>query len=287
MSINNLPISIIILTLNEEIHIERAITNVKDWANEIVILDSLSSDKTCDIAKQLGVSVFQRKFDNYANQRNYAIKEMPTKNEWVLFLDADEILTEELKIEITSLFESNLVNHYDGYYLNRRSYFMGRWMKHGGCYPVYILRLFKKDRAFITREMNEHITIEGKTSKLKYDFIDKNRNDFAFWLEKHNKYSTFEALELLKNDADKTNQEKEFADFLGSQAQRKRWIRERIWNKLPLFIRPFLYFFYRYIIRLGFLDGIEGFIFHFYIGLVFFIVVDAKYLQMKKKLYNQ
>jgi glycosyltransferase involved in cell wall biosynthesis len=279
-----LPISVIILTFNEEENITHSISNVITWADEVIVLDSGSTDATCKIAENLGANVFYRKFDNYGSQRNYAIKELPSKNEWILFLDADEYLTEELKNEITALYKHDDINTYSGFYLKRRFYFMNRLIKYGGYYPIWILRLFVKGQSTVDREMNEHVSVEGKLGYFKKDFVDNNRKDFAFWLEKHNKYSTYEALELLKEE---TKDGKDFADLWGSQAQRKRWIRANIWNKLPLFVRPFLYFFYRYFLRLGFLDGVEGFIFHFNHALVFYINVDAKYLQMKKKLYNQ
>lgn len=282
-----LPISIVILTLNEEIHIKRAIKNVMDWANDIVVLDSGSTDSTCTIAKELGARVFYRKFDNYSNQRNHAMKSIDGLYDWILFLDADELLSQELKDEIGNIFTNKIPDDIDGFYMKRRNYFMGRWIKYGGYYPIWILRLFRREKASINREMNEHIDVQGKTLKLLNDFSDENLNGLDYWLNKHNKYSTFEALELLKEDSNKSKQEKDFAKLNGSQAQQKRWIREKIWNKLPLFIRPFLYFLYRYFLKLGFLDGVQGFIFHFYHGLVFYILVDAKYWQIKNKKLNK
>ena len=275
-------VTVIILTFNEEIHIARAINNVKGWCKEIFILDSGSTDRTVEIAKSLGAKVFYRKFDNYANQRNYAIKELPIETEWVLFLDADEYLTEELKREIEEVLPRT---DKDGFYIKRRFYFMGRWIRYGGYYPTWLLRLFRKEKGFVKREVNEHVEVKGKVGFLKNDLIDENLKGVGIWIEKHNRYATFEALELLKYEKRKKQGKKdEFAKLWGTQAQRKRWLREYIWNPLmPPLIRPFLYFFYRYCLKLGFLDGKEGFIFHFLHALWFPFLIDVKYLELKLK----
>jgi glycosyltransferase involved in cell wall biosynthesis len=275
-------ISVIILTSNEELNIEQALKNVSGWAKEIIVLDSGSTDGTIKIAEDLGTKVFYRQFDNYANQRNYALKELPLTTEWILFLDADEYLTEELKNEISSTLSNTDL---DGFYLKRRFYFWGKWIKHGGYYPIWILRLFKKDKGYIEREINEHFVVDGKVGYLKNDFIDNNKKDLTDWISKHNKYATYEAEELYKYKLRKQAGEKdEFANLSGSQAQKKRWIREFIWNPLmPPLVRPFIYFLYRYFIRLGFLDGKAGFIYHFLQGLWYPFLIDVKYLELIRK----
>lgn len=275
-------VTIIILSYNEELNISQALKNVSGWAREIIVLDSGSTDNTIKIAESFGAKVFYRKFDNYANQRNYALKELPIATEWILFLDADEYLTEELKKEIS---ETLSQTDCDGFYLKRRFYFWGKWIKHGGYYPIWILRLFKKDKGHIDREINEHFVVAGKVGYLKNDFIDNNKKDLTEWIAKHNNYATYEAEELLKYKQRKQAGEKdEFANLSGSQAQKKRWIREYIWNPLmPPLIRPFIYFFYRFIIRLGFLDGKAGFVYHFLQGLWYPFLIDVKYLELKRK----
>jgi glycosyltransferase involved in cell wall biosynthesis len=277
-----LPLSVIILTYNEELNISQALNSVKDWAEEIIVLDSGSTDGTIKLAENLGAKIFHRTFDNYANQRNYALRELPIQNEWILFLDADEYLTEELKKEISETLKTTDCN---GFYLKRRFYFWGKWIKHGGYYPTWILRLFKKEKGHIEREINEHFVIKGKVGYLKNDFVDNNHKSITEWIDKHNKYATYEAEELLKfRQRKKSGKKDEFADLSGSQAQKKRWIREHIWNPLmPPLIRPFIYFFYRYIIRLGFLDGKAGFIYHFLQGLWYPFLIDVKYLELKRR----
>lgn len=272
-----IPISVIILTYNEEIHIGRCLKNVADWADEVFVVDSFSTDKTLEIAKQYGIKIVQHKFENQAQQFNWALDNLDIKNEWILRLDADEYLTEELKEEIS--FSLNPLTprkaglrfrlgfgekeissslEVNGYYIKRRVYFMGRWIKHGGYYPVWILRLFKKNKARSEqREMDEHIILlEGVAGKLKNDFIDNNKKDLTDWIQKHNNYAL-----------------RESKDFLaGNYGENKK----KIYYQLPLFCRAFMYFIYRYFIRLGFLDSKEGLIFHFLQGLWYRFLVDAK-----------
>ena len=280
------PITTIILTLNEELNISNALNSVKEWAADIFILDSGSTDGTVKIAESIGAKVFHRTFDNYADQRNYAITELPVQTEWILFLDADEIITPELQNEIDLVIKEN---KYEGFYIKFKFYFLDRWIKNGGYYPTWILRLFKKDKAAVSREMNEHIIINGKVGYLKNDFIHKDNKGITEWIAKHNKYASYEAEELFKYKMrKKTGVKDEFADLKGSQAQKKRWIREYIWNPLmPPIIRPFFYFFYRYIIRLGFLDGKAGFIYHLLQGFWYPFLIDVKYIELKRKRSGQ
>ncbi len=267
-------LSIIILTYNEELNIKNALENVSNWANEIIILDSFSTDKTIEFCKQYTTNIYFRKFDNYSNQRNYAISCLEIKNSWILFLDSDEYLTQDLKNEIARVI---IDTKFDGFYLKRRFYFMDKWIKWGGYYPTYILRLFKKEKGIFQREVNEHLTLNGQAGYLTNDFCDKNNKLFNDWLLKHLNYAKREAEDLyLENRLPKN------VSFWGSQADRKSWLRYKLWNKLPILIRPFIYFIYRYIFRLGFLDGLRGFIFHFMHGLVYFLLMDIFYFELKR-----
>lgn len=271
-------LTVIILTFDEEINIKRAIENVSNWADEVLVLDSFSKDNTPNIVKDLGVKFFQRKFDNYSNQRNFSLFNCGITNDWVLFLDADEIISDALKTEI----KKELLNpRADGYYLKRRFYYMGKWIKWGGYYPIYILRLFKRDKGLFQREVNEHVVLSGTTKKLKNDFIDDNLKPISFWWHKHIDYAMKEAQVLLDKEKHQVQ-----LDFWGGQADRKTWIKYKIWYRLPVYIRPFIYYIYRYFFRLGFLDGKVGFIFHFYHGLVYYLMIDNFYMELKNKLYK-
>jgi glycosyltransferase involved in cell wall biosynthesis len=270
-------LTVVVLTLNEEANISYCLSNVIDFANEIIILDSFSTDSTVSISESFGAKVYFRKFDNYANQRNYAINELPVSNPWMLFLDADEWLTNELKHEISAML---LSTSYDGFLIKRRLYFSGKWIKYGGYYPSWNLRLFRKGLAIVNREINEHVEVNGKVGKLKNDMVDENHKGLTFWLYKHIRYAQLEAAAFAAPNDLKTK-------FWGNPIERKNWIRQKIWNKiLPPFIRPFIYFFYRYFIRFGFLDGKVGLIFHFLQALWYPFLIDVFYVSEKSKKRN-
>ncbi len=269
-------LTVVILTYNEEIHIARAIRNVLNWADKVIVLDSYSQDKTVEIAKELAAEVIFRKFDDYKHQRLHAIEYCKPITEWMLFLDADEYLLEESKVEIKN--KINQKNNIAGYYVPRRFIFMKKWIRYGGYYPCYLMRLFKPEKASIYGAVNEHILIDGEVAKLKYDVVDHNLKDIASWVHKHDKYTDLESLRLwqAKNSQKKKNY---FSSLM--RLEGKDWIRENIWNYLPLLIKPFFYFVYRYFIRFGFLDGKAGFIYHLLQGWWYYFMIDVKYIEMK------
>jgi len=273
-------VAIVILTFNEEANIAQALNSVKDWASELFVLDSFSQDRTVDIARAYGCHVVQNKFENYAKQRNFSIDYLPIKSEWVFFLDADEWLSDELKNEISSVISKFPIEN--GYYIKRRLVWMGRWIKRG-YYPSWQLRLFRNGKGRCEdRSVNEHFKVEGLVGHLKNDFTDENRKDIFDWIVKHNNYAIGEAHELFKKKYKSNSQEIDL-NILGGQAQRRRWIRYKIWNNLPLFIRPFIYFFYRYVLLGGFLDGRQAFAFHFLQALWYPMLIDVMYFEMLVK----
>ena len=271
-------LALVILTYNEEANIAQALDSVAGWASQILILDSLSTDRTLDIARQYGCEIAQHKFESYAKQRNHALEHLPIRSEWVFFLDADEWLPDALKQEISTLIATSPEEN--GFYINRRLIWMGRWIRRG-YYPSWILRLFRygvgrcEDRA-----VNEHLIVQGQTGQLRNHFMHEDRKGVTDWVAKHNGYATREALELFNTRAAPDYREID-ARLFGTQAQRKRWLRLKVWNRLPPLIRPFFYFFYRYILAGGFLDGREAFIYHFLQGLWYPMLIDIKYLEMK------
>jgi glycosyltransferase involved in cell wall biosynthesis len=273
-------LAVIILTYNEEANISQALESVKDWADRIFILDSFSTDKTLEIAKEFNCHIVQNKFLNYAKQRNFALQNFEIRSEWVLFLDADEWVSAELKQEISNLIAASPVEN--GFYLSWKLIWMGRWIKRG-YYPTWILRLFRNGKAHCEdRAVNEHLIVEGTTGKLRNDFIHEDRKGVADWIAKHNGYSSREAQELFNSRSVSGYQEIDVA-FFGTQAQRRRWLRYKIWNNMPPLIRPFFYFFYRYVLLGGFLDGRAAFIYHFLQALWYPLLIDIKYLEIKMK----
>ncbi len=273
-------LALVILTYNEEANIAQALDSVAGWANEVHILDSLSTDRTLEIARRYSCNIAQHKFENYGKQRNHALEHLPIKSEWVFFLDADEWLPEALKQEIGALIATGPKEN--GFYIKRRLIWMGRWIRHG-YYPSWILRLFRRGKARCEdRAVNEHLIVEGATGRLRSDFMHEDRKGVTDWIAKHNNYATREALELFNAREGPDYREIE-ARLFGAQGERKRWLRLKVWNRLPALIRPFFYFFYRYILRGGFLDGRAGFIFHFLQALWYPMLIDVKYLEFLAK----
>lgn len=292
---NNIPISLIILTYNEEANIEYCLQSVADWIGEIIIVDSFSTDSTLEICRKYTDKIYQHPFENQAKQFNWALDYVPIAYDWVMRLDADEMVTPELAEEICDLFgvrgealdgrgNAGLSDDVTGIYLKRRVYFMGRWIKHGDYYPMWFLRIFRKGKGRYEEITEEHIVLsEGKTIRLKNDFIDYNRKGLSFWTEKHANWAIGEMYDTLALMKDKTLGSSTVNPALfSSQERRRRWLKKNIYTRFPLFFRAFAYFFYRYFLRLGFLDGIEGLIFHFLQGCWYRFYIDAKIYEARK-----
>jgi len=278
-----IDLTIVILTLNEEINLPQSLSNICGFASDIFIVDSMSTDRTMEIAAEYGVKVFKHTFLNYADQRNWALKELPYRTEWMMFLDADELLSDSLKRELEERLPY-LKGDTCGIEVNRRFFWMGRWIRHGDVYPCWLLRIVRHSKAFCDdRTVNEHIRVDGKVIRMEGNLDHKDLRSFSDWAKKHLLYADLEAGELVRAESRRASGEAvESARIHGTQSERKRWLREKIWNRLlpPLF-RPFIYFIYRYFLKLGFLDGREGFIYHFLQGLWFQFLIDAYYLERK------
>lgn len=274
-------ISVIILTFNEEKHIKRCIDNLAEISSNIFVVDSLSTDNTCQIAEQCGASIFRNKWPgNQAKQFNWALENLSINSEWILRLDADEYLLPELKEEIIQKLTA-VPSEINGIVFKRRHIFFGKWIKRG-TYPVYLLRLFRKGKAVCEqRWMDEHIELlEGGILEFKNDFVDHNLHSMDWWIQKHNSYANREVIELLDIELNILNKS-EGNTILNQQAASKRNKKHK-YSKQPLFLRSFAYFIYRYIFKLGFLEGKEGFLWHFFQGWWYRTLVDAKIFEIKK-----
>ena len=267
-------ISIIIFVLNEELHIQRCIDQLRNFTSNLFFVDSSSNDKTKAIIEENGFIVENYVAESFSEKINWAINHLPIKTTWTMRLDADEILTSAFKENILSKL-SNLNNNIDGVYVNRRHYFLGKWIKHGGMHPKKALRIWRTKRAQCEkRTIDEHmVCISGLTSDANLDIIDNNLNTISSWTIKHNNLSNFESIS-------NTNMDEMNVNLFGSQPERIRWLRNHIYNRTPLFLAPFAYFIYRYFIRLGFLDGKEGLIWHFLHAFWYRFLVDAKKYEM-------
>jgi len=278
-----LDLSVIILTYNEEIHIERCLKSIYGWVNDIFIVDSYSTDKTLEIASRYTNHIYQHEFVNYANQFNWALENLPIKTEWIMRLDADEYVTDELRDELLEKLEK-FPDEIVGLYVKRRVYFMGRWIKHGAYYPIWLLRIWRKGKGYCEqRWMDEHIKItEGKCAFLENDIVDYSLKPLHWWINKHNSYATREAIDLLNYKYWFMKYDEIKPKFFGTQEERKRWLKMK-YSRMPLFVRPFLYFLYRYFFKLGLLDGKEGLIWHFLQGFWYRFLVDAKIYEIERK----
>lgn len=281
----SMQISVIILTHNEEINLPDCLRNICDWAREIFVVDSGSTDGTREIAREYGASVVEHAFETHSQQWAWALQNLPIQSEWVLGLDADQRVTPELAVELRAL-DSSKLNDIQGIYMKRRQVFRDRWIRHGGYYPKYLLKLFRKDAVFADARdlVDHHFYVSGKTLKLRNDLIEINRkeDDITFWIEKHNRYAT-----LLANEEMETRSNGRvhlIAPAIFGNPDQRALKCKQIWTKMPLYLRPFLYFFYRYVIRLGFLDGKEGAIFHFLQAFWFRLLIDIKIDHMEQRI---
>lgn len=273
---STLDLSVIILTHNEAKHIERCIKSLLLITNKIFIVDSFSTDDTVQIAERLGATVVQNPWVSYAYQFNFGIEHNPFQTQWLMRMDADEYITPELGAELKENL-TILPTSTSGVYVKRRVYFMNKWIKRGGYYPIWLLRVWRNGAGICEeRWMDEHIKLnQGTTVQFAHDIVDHNLNNLTWWTQKHNNYAIREVIDLLNikyNFDEKANVK---PDFWGSQEQRTRFLKVKYAN-LPLFTRPFLYFVYRYFLKGGFLDGTKGLIWHFLQGFWYRFLVDAK-----------
>lgn len=232
------------------------------------------------IAQQFTEKISYHEFINYAQQRNWTQSNLNIQSEWVLHIDADERVTPELRAAIQNFFANGFDQQVNGAIFSRRTLFMGRWIKHGGHYPVYHTRLFRRDKGHCEERLyDQHFVVEGPVKKLDGDLIDILTSDLDTWSRRHIRWAGLEAAE---NCQVGPQTDQVVARLNGNPIQRRRWLRTKLFGRVPLFVRAFGYFFYRYILRRGFLDGTEGLIFHFLQACWFRFYVDAKIWELRK-----
>jgi len=268
-----LPLAIIVLTFNEALNIERTLRLARQLTDKIYVVDSGSTDQTLELAKRYTPHIYEHPFENYSAQRNWAQQMLPIEEQWVFHLDADEQITPELVQELRQLFavDANL-RDVDGFLVARRVHFMGRWIKRGGLYPVYHLRLFRKDKGGCENRLyDQHFYVNGTVRKLQNDIIDTVTTSLDKWTQRHTRWAIAESQQQLNAQG----QSEVVANRDGTAIEKRRWAREAVYDRWPLFLRAFMYFVFRYILRLGFLDGREGLIFHVLQGFWYRFYVDA------------
>lgn len=278
-----LDISVIILTYNEEMHIRRCLENVNRFASHVFVVDCFSTDKTVEIAESLGATVVLHTWPgNQAEQFNWALDNLNIDTNWILRLDADEYVTDELIDELYGKLP-HLSDQVSAVVLPLGRAFLGRILKHGIVNGIKMIRLFRVGKVrYEIRLMDEHLKVlEGDIVSFNGKFIDDNRDSLKHFIDKHNNYSSREAALLLDAEYEITKiNEKDDSTFC-QDVQQKRLQKQR-YASYPLFWRAFGYFIYRYFVKLGFLDGKEGFLWDFLQGWWYRTLVDAKVFEIKK-----
>ena len=266
-------ISVLILTLNEELNLPGCLESVA-WSDDIVVFDSYSADGTVQIAQAAGARVVQRTFDNYAAQRNAALTQVPYKHPWVLMVDADERWPREMYDEMKdALGHSGDVSIY---YFLRKDMFLGRWLRHTG-YPTWAGRLVKLGDVTVARAINEQYLTTGAKGYLKGHFIHHPFNrGVAHWLHRHNQYSSMEAQALAGETQDRLC----LRALLAREPARRRRALKQLAYRLPC--RPALVFGYLYFLRFGFLDGVAG-LAYCRLRMIYETMIDLKLRELRRR----
>lgn len=279
------PLTVLVPTRNEEANLERTLAAVRPLADQLFVLDSESSDGTLEIARRYADDVAALAYDHSRIIPwifQWGLDHLPIRNEWVLILEADQALTEPLRAEIAALLARAEIAE-AGFYIRRLQIFRGQAIRHGGYGGKRLLKLFRRSRGRLDpEEQDTRVYVDGAVGTLRHSLAEWNRkeDEILFYLGKHLRYAEAFAREELKRRDGLEFRGK--ARLFGTPDERVLW-QKRLWYRLPLFVRPFLYFFYRYFLRLGFLDGWNGFVFHFLQGFWFRLVVDLRLEELQTK----
>jgi glycosyltransferase involved in cell wall biosynthesis len=264
----------IILTRDEALHLPRALASLQGVASRVIVVDSGSTDATCQIARAAGAEVWQHPWTNYAQQFNWALDRLGAGVGWLLRLDADEYLTPALAAQI-----ADGLPDVAGITVGRSMWFQGQPVRYGGLFPARMLRLFRQGQGRVeARWMDEHVIVDGPVAHLAGQIIDDNRKPLDWWIAKHNAYASREVVDVLNRRH----------GFLAVQAAPtgtagvKRWIKHHVYARLPGGLRAGVYFLYRYLLRGGFRDGRQARAFHVLQGFWYRYLVDAKLAEVER-----
>jgi glycosyltransferase involved in cell wall biosynthesis len=266
----------IVLTKNEERDLPACLDSLKNLATEIYVIDSGSTDRTHAIAEEHGALVLSHPFVNHATQLNWALENVPSYADWVLRIDADERISARQRQELSQAL-TQAPDEVTGFEIARRIRFLGRELRYGDTYPIWLLRVWRRGEGRCEDAwMDEHIVLRrGRVLRVEGDLIHEIPKDLTEWTAKHNWYASRECQNITAQEA---------AAKLEGQAGRKRWIKQNVYLRLPLFYRAFFYWFYRYFLKLGFLDGAQGLAYHCLQGFWYRFLVDAKLYEAERAL---
>lgn len=275
-----IDMTVIILTKNEQSNLAECLESLKNRFQRVIVVDSFSEDSTENIARQYKTEFVQHKFVNYGAQFQWAITNLDISTKWIFRLDADERLTTESLNEIADLSEKNKDTDINGIIFPLEVSFLGKKLKHGGTYPFKKLCIFKTGKAFMEeREMDEQIILtEGISVEMKNISKHEDFKDLTFWINKHNWYASRAAKDYLYNLEQSGGDDYKPLD---TPAKVRRFLKYGLYYRLPSLFRTTAYFMYRYIFRLGFLDGYVGFLYAFFQAYWYRVLVDAKIYEMR------
>ena len=276
MELRESKLAAIILTKDEGAHITRCIESIRWCVDRIYVVDSGSLDDTCEKARSMDATVLTKSWVNYSEQFNWAISQVSDEFEWILRIDADEVIDSKLADEITRTVPA-LSAEVAGLSVARRISFQGKPIRWGGVFPIKVIRLFRRGKGRCeVRWMDEHIIVDGQVLGIAGEILDDNLKPISWWIEKHNGYASREAIDLLNLTYGFMNHDQFYGSARYAEAGIKRWLKESVYSKFPLGARALMYFLYRFFFRLGFLDGRQGIAFHFLQGFWYRYLVDLK-----------
>lgn len=273
-----LPVTVIILSFNEELHIRRCLERITPVVERVVVIDSFSTDRTVEIARELGAEVYQNVWKNYAAQFQWGVDRAAITTEWTMRLDSDEYLEPGLIAEIRDKLPG-FPAEITACALRLKVIFRGKFIRWGGYHSTLLTRIWRTDAGQIEqRWMDEHIVISrGQRVRVAGgDLVDENLKDIGWWIDKHNGYTTRQMIDFINLEHPLFPMDQRLQVDTNSHAKWKRFLRNIVFARTPLYLRSVLYFFQRYFLRLGFLDGRRGFLFHFMQGFWNFMLIDAK-----------
>lgn len=270
-------IAVVIITLNEQANLPHALASVAGWTQAFVV-DAGSTDKTREVAEAAGATFVEHTWQGYAQQKNWALDNLPIDADWVLILDADEVVMPDLRAELEAIAEKPIdATPEAAFFINRYFLFLGKRIRHCGYYPSWNIRFFKRGKArYEVREVHERMQVDGPVSYLKGHLEHYDRRGISHWNAKHNQYAKLEAQAIYRAMTQPTENGVQ-PRLLGNWEQRRRWIKERLYPRLPA--KWLLRFFYMYILRLGVLDGMVGLRFCLFVS-AYELIIDLNLREM-------
>jgi glycosyltransferase involved in cell wall biosynthesis len=250
----SVPVSVMVFTLNEEIHLPSCLCAL-GWCDDVIVVDSFSTDATEEICRRAGARFFQNRFTGFGDQRNWALEHCHPKHEWVLILDADERVPPELAAEMESRLAA-VPSRIGAFRIRRRFHMWGRWLRHSSLYPTWVVRLVRRDRVrFANRGHAETQEVRGGIADLEHDLIDENLKGIGEWYQRQSRYSSKDA----EYELEREGAGLDWPGLFSREEQRRRAALREVAARVPF--RPATYFLYSYLLRGGFRDGMDGLMF--------------------------